>query len=120
MKRLAALTFSVAVAATSAIAWAATASVSVTPSNISFKDALAACPGALGGISFTLGHVRVSEAAGVETDIDDAGGGVQNITLTNVATGKSAAIVANGKTNTVAAAHATLASRSRVACIAAD
>jgi hypothetical protein len=94
-------------------------SVTVQPSNISFSSALAACPsGTLGGISLSLGHVRIAEAAGVDTDIDDSNPGAQTITLSSGS--KTATATVNAHKNTVAAKHVALASRNRVACVAAD
>ncbi len=94
-------------------------SVTVQPSNISFKQALAACPaGTLGAISLTLGHVRVSEAPGVDSDIDSTNVNAQLITLSSD-TQRATATVDAAK-NTVAALHVTLASRRRVACVAPD
>jgi hypothetical protein len=94
-------------------------SVTVQPSSIGFKDALAACPaGTLGAISLTLGHVRVAEAAGVDSDIDDAAPNDQTVSLTSG--GKSAMATVNAAKKTVAAKHVTLASQKRVACVAPD
>lgn len=93
--------------------------VTVQPSNISFKSALAACPnGSLAGISLTLGHVRIAEASGVDSDIDDANPSAQIVTLTSGS--KTAAATVNAHTNTVSAKHVTLASGKRVACVAPD
>lgn len=95
------------------------ATVAVQPSNISFKSALAACPaGTLAGISFTLGHVRVAEAPGVDSDIDDANPSAQTLMLAGG--GKTATATINAHANTVAAKHVTLASSKRVACVAPD
>lgn len=94
-------------------------SVTVQPSSIGFKAALAACPsGTLAAISLTLGHVRVAEAAGIDSDIDDANPSAQTITLTGG--GKSATATVNAHANTVAAKHVALASGKRVACVAPD
>lgn len=94
-------------------------SVTVQPSSIGFKQALAACPsGTLAAISLTLGHVRVAEAVDVDSDIDDANAAAQVVTLTSG--GKSAAATVNAHANTVAAKHVMLASGKRVACVAPD
>ena len=46
-----------------------TTTVTVNPSNISFRQAWEACQSeSLAGISLTLGHVRVAEGPGVESD----------------------------------------------------
>lgn len=94
-------------------------SVTIAPSSIGFKDALAACPsGTLAAISITLGHVRISEAAGVDTDLDDANPGAQTVTLTLGS--KSASVKVNNAKHIVSAKHVTSASANRVACVAAD
>jgi hypothetical protein len=100
-------------------AMGASSSVTVQPSSIGFKQALAACPpGTLAAISLTLGHVRVAETPGVDSDIDDANPAAQTITLTSA--GKSATATVNAHANTVAAKHVSLASSKRVACVAPD
>jgi hypothetical protein len=94
-------------------------SVTVQPSSIGFEHALAACPGGtLAAISLTLGHVRVAEAAGVNTDIDSANPNAQTVTLTGG--GRTATATVNASKNIVSAKHVTLASAKRVACVAAD
>ena len=93
--------------------------VTVQPSSIGFKQALAACPpGTLAGISLTLGHVRVAEAPGVDTDIDAANPNAQMVTL--IGAGRQATATVNASKNTVSAKHVTLASAKRVACVASD
>ena len=94
-------------------------SVTVQPSSIGFKQALAACPpGTLGAISLTLGHVRVAEAPGVDSDIDAANPSAQLLTLSGG--NKNAAVKVNASKNIVAAKHVTLVSGRRVACVAPD
>ena len=96
-----------------------TSSVTVQPSSIGFKQALEACPpGTLGAISLTLGHLRVAEGPGVDSDIDDANPNAQTVTLSS---GSNSAIVSvNASKNMVAAKHVRLASAKRVACVAPD
>jgi hypothetical protein len=97
----------------------APASVAVQPSSIGFKQALAACPsGTLAAIALTLGHVRVAEAAGVDSDIDAMNPNAQSLTLLGAS--RSARVMVNASKNTVAAKHVTLASGNRVACVAPD
>lgn len=97
----------------------ATTSVTVQPSSIGFKQALAACPSdALAAFSLTLGHVRVSEGLGVNSDIDDQNASAQTITLSSGS--KSATATVNALKNTVSAKHVTLGSNKRVACVAPD
>jgi hypothetical protein len=97
----------------------AASSVTVHPSSIGFKQALAACPaGTLGAISLTLSHLRVAEGAGVDSDIDSANPNAQKVTLSNGS--QSATALVNASENTVAAKHVSLASGKRVACVAPD
>jgi len=97
----------------------APASVTVQPSSIGFKQALAACPAdSLAAISLTLGHVRVAEGPGVDSDIDDQSVSAQIVTLSSGS--KSAAVTVNALKNTVSGKHVTLASSKRVACVAPD
>lgn len=93
--------------------------VTVQPSSIGFKQALAACPaGTLAAISLTLGHLRVAEGPGVDSDIDDANPNSQTVALSNGSNNATATV--NASKNTVAAKHVTLASGRRVACVAPD
>jgi hypothetical protein len=94
-------------------------SVTVVPSSLGFKQALAACPpGTLGAITLTLGHVRVAEAPGVDSDIDSTSPNAQLVSLASGSQHATATV--NASKNTVMAAHVTLASRKRVACVAPD
>lgn len=98
---------------------AVSGSVTVQPSSISFKDALAACPaGTLGAISLTLGHLRISEGPGVTSDIDDANPNAQSAMLSRGSL--TASVMVNASKNTIAAKHVTLASHGRVACVSSD
>ena len=107
------------IASFAALGAAGSSSVTVQPSSIGFKDALAACPsGTLGAISLTLGHVRVAEGPGVDSDIDDANPSAQSVMLSSGS--KSATATVNASKNTIAAKHVTLASHGRVACVAPD
>src|SRR5579871_5515365 len=94
-------------------------SVTVQPSSIGFRQALAACPSsALAAISLTLGHVRISEAPDVDSDIDSTNPNAQTVTLTSGS--RTATATVNASKNTVSAKHVTLASAKRVACVAPD
>jgi hypothetical protein len=97
----------------------AATTVTVAPSSIGFKQALAACPAdSLGAISLTLGHVRVAEGPGVDSDIDDQSVSAQLVTLSSGS--KTATATVNAMKNTVGAKHVMLASGKRVACVAPD
>jgi hypothetical protein len=106
-------------AATVATASAATpTSVTVQASNVSFKDAMAACPGALAGISFALNHLRVAEHAGVVSDLDEDTVTAQVLTLQD-ANGASATVKINAVAHTVSAKNVKLAGKN-VVCVSAD
>ena len=97
----------------------AATTVRVQPSNISFRDSIAACPaGTLAAISLTMGHVRISEAEGADSDIDAANVNAQTVTLSKGSSTATATV--NASKNTVSAKHVTLASRNRAACVAPD
>lgn len=111
--------FSVTLLVAALGATASSSSVIVQSSNISFRQALAACPsGTLGAISFALGHLRVAEASGVDTDIDSANPNAQTVTFTSG--NRAASAFVNASKRIVAAKNVTLASLRRVACVAAD
>jgi hypothetical protein len=100
-------------------ATAAPTTVTVTPSSVTFKRALAACPAStLGSITLSLGHVRVAGAPGVDTDIDATNVSAQLVTLSTGS--QSATATVNAVKNTVTAAHVMLVSARRVACVAPD
>jgi hypothetical protein len=102
-----------------ALGAAGSATVTVQPSNISFKSMHAACkPGTLAAISLTLGHVRIAENAGVDSDVDEANPSAQIIALSSGL--EKATATVNAHNNTVSAKHVTLASQNRVACVAPD
>jgi hypothetical protein len=97
-------------------AGAASGSVTLKPSSMSFQQALAACPGALGSVTFTLGHSRVAAAAGVDTDSDADAAGVETVKFLG-AKGAQATIVANGHAHTVSGNNVTAKANGSVACV---
>ncbi len=107
--------FFVAVALLAAALGAAGATtVTVAPSTLSFKQALAACPGSLAAITIASYHVRVAEAPGVSSDTDDAAPPVQTIALSGA--GGAANVSVNAKTHAVTAHNVKLSGKA-VACI---
>jgi hypothetical protein len=116
MKALAPILLAAATVATAAAS--TMPSVTVQASNVSFKDAMAACPGALAGISFTLNHLRVAEHAGVVSDLDDANPMAQVLMLQD-ANGASATVNVNARAHTVSAKNVKLGNKN-VACVSAD
>ena len=65
-----------------------------------------------------LGHVRIAEGPGTQSDIDDANPNAQSLML--VGSGGSANALMDASRRTVSANHVTLASRRRVACVSRD
>jgi hypothetical protein len=109
---------SLALASTVA-AGAAGTSVTLKPSSATFQQALAACPNALGSVTFTLGHSRVGAAAGVATDTDADTAGVETVQFMG-AKGATATIVANGHARTVSGKNVTTKGNGSIACVMAD
>jgi hypothetical protein len=98
----------------------ATPAVTVRESRLTFNQALAACPGALGTVTFTLGHTRIASQPGVQDETDTTSPGLDEVTFLRDSDKKSARILTNGHDRTVNAKHVTLASNDRVACVAPD
>jgi hypothetical protein len=92
--------------------------VTLTGSSMSFKQSLSACPGALGSVTFALGHSRVVAAPGVSTQTDTTGAGIDTVTFSG--NGKSASTVVNGHDRSVSGKHVQPASRNQVACVMPD
>jgi hypothetical protein len=116
MKVLATILLAAAMGATAAAG--TPASVTVQASNLSFKESMAACTGALAGITFTLNHVRIAEQAGVSADLDDASPTAQVLTLQN-ASGAAATVTINAVAHTVSAKNVKLGGKT-VACVSPD
>jgi type 1 fimbria pilin len=107
--------------AAAANAGAATApSVTLHTSTLSFKQAVAACSGALGTVTFTLGHARVASLPGVAEQVDTSSSGIDTITFANDATGKSAVAIANGHKLTVSAKNVQVKWNNQLACVMSD
>ena len=95
--------------------------VSLRDSTVSFKQALAACPGSLGSISFALGHARVAASQGVDTfETEGDANGKLSVTLQNAAGSASAAVSIDQRRRSVSAKHLSVQLNGRVACIRAD
>lgn len=95
-------------------------SVTLTPGTLSFKQAAAACGGALGTVSFTLGHTRSGALSGVTEQVDTSPTGIDTITFAHESSGKSASVVANAHKNTVSAKHVEVKWKNQLACIMPD
>jgi hypothetical protein len=116
MKSPAALAF-VLMLLGAATASAATAPVTLEPGSLSYKEAAAACHGALGTVTFTLGHTRVASLPGVSEQVDTSATGIDTITLTDNKTGATATVVANGHSRTVTAKNVQVKWNHQLACV---
>lgn len=97
-------------------AGAASGPTTLKPSSMSYQQALAACPGALGSVTFTLGHSRVAAAPGVATDSDADTAGVETVKFVG-AKGAQSTIVTNGHAHTVSGNNVTAKANGTVACV---
>lgn len=90
-------------------------------SNVSFRDALSACSGALGSITFAAGHARIAAHAGVETDevLPDANG-IISVVLENESGTKSANVHVDQTKRTVSAKNVRSQKSGNVICIYPD
>ncbi len=109
----------VMLALTAVVPTAASAgSVTLSGSSLSFKQALSACPGALGSVTFVLGHSRVVATPGVSTQTDTTQAGIDTVTFSG--NGKGASVVVNGHDRSVSGKHVQPTSRNQVACVLPD
>jgi hypothetical protein len=118
MKRTA-LSFASFVLLATLAAGASNGPVTLKPSSMTFQQALGACPGALGSVTFTLGHSRVAAAAGVDTDTDATAVGVETVQFAG-AKGAAATVVTNGHALTVSGKNVTTKANGTVACVMPD
>lgn len=104
-----------------AAASAATApAVTLKSSTLTFKQAASACTGALGAVSFTLGHARIVGLPGVTEQVDTSSSGIDVVTFDNDASGKSATATVNGHKNTVSAKNVEVKWNEQLACVMPD
>ncbi|MEO6834472.1 MAG: hypothetical protein ABI231_01005 [Candidatus Tumulicola sp.] len=103
-----------------AAASAATSAITLQGSTLTFKQAIATCPGALGTVTFSLGHSRVASLPGVSDQIDTSSSGIDTITFTNDKTGKTAVVTANGHKSTVSAKNVQVKWHDQLACVMPD
>lgn len=120
MKAPAVLSALFALALGSAAASAAASPVTLSPSTLTFKQAAAACSGALGTVTFTLGHARAGSLAGVSEQVDTSSAGIATIAFTNDATGKSATAIADGHKHSVSAKNVQVKWKNQLACVMPD
>jgi hypothetical protein len=89
-------------------------------SNMSFKDADAACAGTLGSVTFAMGHTRAHAAPGVDLTERSTSHGMATMTFSDKAKGKMATVMVNGHTRSVSGKHVTVKMNRTVACVKAD
>jgi hypothetical protein len=110
-------------AAAAALVFIAATSGSTTlrDSVLTFRQALAACPGALGSVSFAVNHARVAAAEGIDSDESETNEyGQLTVVLQDPNSGKSAKIDLDQRTRTVTAKNLRVESGGKVACILPD
>jgi hypothetical protein len=89
-------------------------------STVTFKAAQAACAGAIGTVSFSLGHARAHGADGVDlNETSSAASGISTMVFTNHSSGKSNTVVANGHNRSVTGPNGTVKKSGSVACVMA-
>jgi hypothetical protein len=96
----------------------APAPVTLVGTNLSFSQMHAACSDALGGVTFSSGHVRFIGASNVAASSDATQTGIETISFSGAS--GSATAVANGHDRTVSAKHVEVRSRRSIACIFPD
>ncbi|HLI94537.1 MAG TPA: hypothetical protein VKT72_00440 [Candidatus Baltobacteraceae bacterium] len=91
------------------------------PSTMSFKEAGAACAGALGSITFAMGHTRAHAASGVDlNEQPESSAGIGTMTFTDKSTGKTATVSVNAHNRSVNGKNVTMKMHQSVACIGAE
>ena len=95
-------------------------SATLRDSHVTYKQALSACGGALGSVSFALGHARIGSSPGVDIDEAPADGGKLSAVLEDGGSSKSAKISIDQTQRSVSAKHVRVVRNGTVACILAD
>jgi hypothetical protein len=111
-----------ATAASLVLVAAAGGATTLSDSVLTFKQALGACgAGALGSVSFALGHARVAAAAGIDSDETEPDEyGTLTVVLQDPKSGKSAKVGLDQRKRAVSAKNVQVVERGRVACILPD
>jgi hypothetical protein len=96
----------------------APATVTLVGTNLSFSQMHAACSDALGGVTFSSGHVRFISSSNGTASSDSAATGIETISFAGAS--GAATAVANGHDRTVTAQHVEVRSRRSIACVFPD
>ncbi len=102
---------------------AAAGSVTTTLRNstVSFKDAQAACTGALGSVTFSLNHARAHPAAGVDLqEKSTATNGVTIMIFSAQTSGPTATVKVNSHDRSVSGKNVSVKLDRAVACVEAE
>jgi hypothetical protein len=95
--------------------------ITLSPSTLSFKEALSACgKGTLGSVTFTFAHVRTASMPGVTEEVDSSTNGISTVRFTKAGSNQTAMVVADGRYRSVTAKNAQAAKGNQVACISPD
>ncbi|MBV8601662.1 MAG: hypothetical protein JO359_08900 [Candidatus Eremiobacteraeota bacterium] len=95
-------------------------STTLRDSHASFKQALAACSGALGSVTFALGHARVAAAPGVDSDESFGDAGKVNVVLQDGGSSKAAKLSIDQSKRTISAKNVRVEAHGTIACILPD
>ena len=97
------------------------APVMLRESITTFKDAQAACAGALGSVTFSMGHARAHGTAGVDLkESPTATNGIVTMVFTDKSKGKSSTVEVNGHDRSVGGINVIVRKNRSVACIMAQ
>jgi len=88
---------------------------------VTFKEAQAVCPAALGTVTFSLGHARAHAASGAELQETPSGNaGITTMVFTNKATGKTSTVEVSGHDRSVSGGGVMVRRNGAVACVMAQ
>ena len=95
--------------------------VTLHDSNVTFRRALSACPGALGSVTFALAHARTAATPGIATDESAADeNGMMSVVFASVDGSKSAHVEIDQRKRSVSAKNVRVEMNRSVACILPD
>jgi hypothetical protein len=95
--------------------------ITLSPSVLTFKDALSACgQGTLGSITFSYGHVRAASKPGVTEEVDSSTNGISTVRFTKAATNQQALVISDGRYRSVTGKNVHATKGNQVACVSPD
>ena len=90
-------------------------------STVTFKTAQTACAGALGSLTFSLGHARAHAASGASLkESETAATGIDTMVFTDASSGQTSTVEVNGHKRSVTGKNVTVKMNGSVACIGAE